>query len=258
MSEDRVTHLRAMKELLNNGAISQAEFDEMKRSILAETSVEPVPVVPNQVASRKNSAWQIILPILIGILVLVGAGGIYVWYTQPNFATIVTKLPTLSWLAKDDAPKSGTKAAASKSAKAKSAAASQTISSAASSSSAEETSADTATTDAGDDKFTALTQPEQLALLMLWGFGRNDVADQEINEATSIEADLNTPNLIVFAPEPGNMSITIRDNHDTTFNLSLTMAGDLVAMDSISGNELVDRYDNQADVQWITDRLTFR
>jgi cytoskeletal protein RodZ len=222
MDKSKVEKLRELQELLASDIISQDEFDVMKQNILKDDKSEDIartasakPQVIGK-TKRPHVARNIVL-VVLAIIVLGVAGTAVYFNTRP---------------ADSSSSENTSKSVSSES---------KDSSSSMSSSTQSDTSSSSSTSN--DQKFTRLTQNEQLALLVAWGADKGGgAAASQINNAETLTADLNQANMITLYPTPGNMGIEVRDNHDGTFDMQVYMDGQVTGSGRMTGNELVEHY----------------
>lgn len=235
MDKSKVEKLRELQELLASDIISQDEFDVMKQNILKDDKSEDIAhtaSAKSQVigkTKRPYVARNIVLVVLV--IIVLGVAGTAVYFnTRPaDSSSSENTSKSVSSESKDS-----------------------------SSSMSSSTQSDTSSSTSNDQKFTRLTQNEQLALLVAWGADKGGgAAASQINNAETLTADLNQANMITLYPTPGNMGIEVRDNHDGTFDMQVYMDGQVTASGRMTGNELVRHY-YANDIESIISKLELK
>lgn len=222
MEKSKIERLRELQELLESDIISQTEFEVMKSKVLNNsTLVDSKLDLSSNVSSNsknKHKTRNIILIVVAALVVISGVGGALYYFSNRPEVTNKNMSSSSSTSRRSNVSQS-------------------TSTSSSSSLSSSSSNA------ANDQDFTSLAQKEQLALLVAWGEDKGgSVALDQIKQSSSIVADLSQPNWIVLAPNPGNMGIEIRDNHDGTFEMKVYMDGQIVGSEKRTGNDLVERY----------------
>ena len=90
MATSELEKLKALKQMLDEGAITQSEFAQMKLDVLQQPVPEPAPLPQRTVVTPTKKRWWVV-PVMVGGIILVAGGGTlagkYLWDTH-QVATI--------------------------------------------------------------------------------------------------------------------------------------------------------------------------